>query len=104
MFRQDWGEDLVGKIQPILALYNVTDDAVSLIEGVPEDLCPAQPAWGPDGSYIVGIAFVTQPRKLGLVYCTNRTSRVFVLDLVNKNYGKNKYPMFQLRIYCIVLS
>lgn len=49
-------------------------------------MCPSQIKWSPDGSYVVGVALRTAPRKLGLIYCTNRPSAIFTLDF-NGNYG-----------------
>lgn len=74
------------KKQSVIALYNVTDDNVEVLEGIPENTCPAQIIWGPDGNTIFGMALKTEPRKLGLIYCSNRLSTIFSLDLQG-NYG-----------------
>lgn len=80
MFRQDWGEQLAGKYSSVIAVYDLDQDIVNILEGVPEDLCPGQVIWSPDGASIVGVALQTQPRKLGLIYCTNRYGAIFQLD------------------------
>lgn len=90
MYRQDWGEQLVGKIKSVLVQYNIENDSVEILEGIPEDVCPAKPMYSPEGDYIVGIAYKTKPRKLGLIYCTNRPSTIFKLDF-EKNYGNHNY-------------
>ncbi|KAJ8934689.1 hypothetical protein NQ318_015158 [Aromia moschata] len=80
IYIQDWGEQLVGKKKSVLAEYDVESDTVEVLKGIPDDVCIAQPKYSPDGSYIVGIAYEIEPRKLGLIYCTNRPSTVFRLD------------------------
>lgn len=86
LFKQDWGEQLVGKCLSVVVLYDIVSGNGTVLEGVPENLCPAQPTWAPDGSYIVGVAYQILPRKLGLIYCSNRTSYIFTLDF-SKTYG-----------------
>lgn len=66
---------------------------MTILEGIPQNVCPAQPIWSPDESYIVGVAYKTLPRKLGMVYCTNRVSTIFTLDL-NGKYGIHKKYIF----------
>ncbi|XP_023024331.2 acylamino-acid-releasing enzyme [Leptinotarsa decemlineata] len=80
IFQQDWGEQLVGKKVSVIAEYNIENDTVEILKGVPDDICVAQPKYSPDGSYIIGVAYNIEPRKLGLIYCTNRTSTIFKLD------------------------
>lgn len=67
-------------------MYDLENDNVKVLEGVPETLCPGQVTWSPDGTYIVGVALETEPRKLGLIYCTNRSGAIFKLDF-SGNYG-----------------
>lgn len=86
LYIQDWGEQLVGKKYSVLVEYNIENDAAEVLAGIPEDVCPAQPIYSPEGDYIVGIGYKTEPRKLGLIYCTNRPSAIFKLDFQG-NYG-----------------
>lgn len=87
MYRQEWGEANVGRVQSIIAMYDLNEDTVKILEGIPDGLCPGQTIWTPDGKNIIGIVWDTEPRKLGIVYCTNRQSKLFSLDL-NGNYSK----------------
>ncbi|KAH1012228.1 hypothetical protein HUJ05_011421 [Dendroctonus ponderosae] len=80
LFEQDWGEQLVGKKKSVLVQYDISNDSVEILKGVPDNVCVAQPKYSPDGSYIVGVAYSVEPRKLGLIYCTNRPSTIFQLD------------------------
>nr|CAH7731579.1 unnamed protein product [Callosobruchus chinensis] len=76
---------MVGKKYSVLAEYDIENDSVTILKGLPGDICVAQPKYSNDGSYIVGVAYQTEPRKIGLIYCTNRLSTIFRLDL-NGNY------------------
>ncbi|KAG5879727.1 hypothetical protein JTB14_023041 [Gonioctena quinquepunctata] len=80
VFQQDWGEQLVGKKISVLAEYDIENDTVVILKGIPDDICVAQPKYSRDGSYIIGVAYQAEPRKLGLIYCTNRPSTIFKLD------------------------
>lgn len=75
---------MVGKVQSVIALYDVNEDTVKILEGIPENMCPGQVLWSPDGTRIAGITWDTSPRKLGIVYCTNRASKIFTLDLAGE--------------------
>ncbi|XP_039292274.1 acylamino-acid-releasing enzyme isoform X2 [Nilaparvata lugens] len=81
LYKEDWGEQMVGKHRPALAVFNVQSEngqIVSMLEGIPDNFSPAQALWAPDGS-IVGIVWDHEPRRLGLYACTNRSSYVFHL-------------------------
>ncbi|KAI4460703.1 serine peptidase s9 family member [Holotrichia oblita] len=80
LYREDWGEQLVNKIQSVIVQYDLNKDEVEILSGIPENVFPAKPSYSPDGTHIIGIAYKTHPRKLGLIYCTNRLSTIFKLD------------------------
>ncbi|CAG9830078.1 unnamed protein product [Diabrotica balteata] len=82
LFIQDWGEQLVGKKVSIIAQYNVESDSVEILNGIPNDLFVGQPKYSPDGSYIIGVVYELEPRKLGIMFCANRPSTIFTLDFV----------------------
>lgn len=86
-FTQDWGEQLVGKKVTVIAQYDLGEDKVEVLKGLPEDVCVAQVKYAPDGTYVIGVAYDQEPRKLGLIYCSNRKSTIFKLDFI-ENYGK----------------
>lgn len=79
----------MGKKKSILAEYHIETDSVVILNGLPDHVCVAQPKYSPNGDYIIGVAYFTEPRKLGLIYCTNRPSTIFQLDFEG-NYGKFK--------------
>uniref|UniRef100_A0A2S2QBH8 Acylamino-acid-releasing enzyme n=1 Tax=Sipha flava TaxID=143950 RepID=A0A2S2QBH8_9HEMI len=78
---QDWGEQLVGKITPVLVICDIKADTINVLPNIPNYINPASVIWNPDGSGVVGIGYIITPRKLGLIYCTNRPSHIFSLTL-----------------------
>jgi acylaminoacyl-peptidase len=79
VFRPDWGEQLVGKHQSVVIVCDTKSETLSVLEGIPSHLSPGQVIWTPDGKGIVGVVWESEPRRLGLVYCTNRLSYIFHL-------------------------
>lgn len=100
---QDWGEQLVGKKKSVLVEYDVENDSVEILKGIPDDVCVAQPKYSPDGKYIVGVAYNTEYRKLGLIYCANRDSTVFKLDYEG-NFCKYQDLVIILLVIFVKLS
>lgn len=79
-FKPDWGEQLVGKKMSVVVVYNIESETFKVLDSVPEHLCPAHVIFSPDGKGVVGVAFETNPRRYGLIFCTNRPSHVFFMD------------------------
>lgn len=86
LFEQDWGEQLVGKKASVIVQYDIESDTAKVLEGIPENVCVAKTKYSLDGSYIIGVAYFTDPRKLGIIYCTNRPSTIFQLDFEGNYY------------------
>lgn len=80
IFRQNWGDQLENRVHTVLVEYNVEEDKIEVLQGVPRDICPATPIYSPDGSFIVAVGYKIKPRKLGLTFRTNRPSVIFKLD------------------------
>ncbi|XP_063533880.1 acylamino-acid-releasing enzyme-like isoform X2 [Cydia strobilella] len=81
VYRQDWGEQLVGKHLSVVVVCRIESEAFSVLEGLPESCCPGQVRFALDGKSVVGVAWETEPRRLGLIFCTNRPSFIFDLTL-----------------------
>nr|XP_043894480.1 acylamino-acid-releasing enzyme isoform X1 [Solea senegalensis] len=81
VFREDWGEALVGKNCPVLCVLDIEGDNVSVLEGVPEDISPGQAFWAPGDTGVVFVGWWHEPFRLGLKYCPNRRSSLFYVDL-----------------------
>ncbi|XP_076752190.1 acylamino-acid-releasing enzyme isoform X2 [Xylocopa sonorina] len=86
IYKAHWGEQLVGKHCPVVAVLDTTTDTISTLSGIPDELSPAQVLWTEDSKSIVGVAWKHEPRHLGLIACTNRVSWIFLLK--NGEYKK----------------
>lgn len=84
LYRQDWGEQYVTRKEAVIVQYDRINDAFSVLEGIPEGIFPMQVRYSPDGKFIIGVGLRTIPRKLGLIYCTNRPSAIFTLNFDNQ--------------------
>ncbi|XP_073982088.1 acylamino-acid-releasing enzyme-like isoform X3 [Rhodnius prolixus] len=89
-FIEDWGETLVGKSQPVVAICDIETEAVEVISDATFEGPEAenvwsygQAVWAPDGASIVCVAWDSTPRRLGLVYCTKRKSYIVHIKDVN---------------------
>jgi acylaminoacyl-peptidase len=92
-WREDWGEQLVGKISPSLYVLELESCSVTEPKGLPGDAVVASgPAWAPvafgkESDQIVCAAwlgdiknFKSTSRRLGLVFCFNRPSALFLVS------------------------
>jgi len=79
-YEQDWGEQMVGKVSPVIVRLNLESEMpvqCSIVPGVNEDYSPGLVR--PWAGGLVGVAYRNTPRKLGKVYCSNRPSVLFFL-------------------------
>ncbi|XP_015439010.1 PREDICTED: acylamino-acid-releasing enzyme-like isoform X2 [Dufourea novaeangliae] len=79
IYKAHWGEQLIGKHRPVVAVLDTTSDTISALSGIPDELSPAQVLWMKDNQGVVGVAWKHEPRHLGLIACTNRLSWIFLL-------------------------
>lgn len=68
------------KKHPVIAVCDVVKKEISVLTGVPDDISAGQVRWDPNGDGVVGVGTYHTPRRLGIVYCTNRRSCVFHLN------------------------
>ncbi|XP_078036139.1 acylamino-acid-releasing enzyme isoform X1 [Augochlora pura] len=78
LYKAHWGEQLVGKHKPVVAVLDTTADTISTLSNIPEELSPGQVLWMNDNQGIIGVAWKHEPRHLGLIACTNRLSWIFL--------------------------
>ncbi|XP_076234008.1 acylamino-acid-releasing enzyme isoform X2 [Calliopsis andreniformis] len=79
IYKAHWGEQLVGKHRPVVAVLDTTTDTISALTGISDELSPGQVLWANDNQAIFGVAWKHEPRHLGLIACTNRLSWIFLL-------------------------
>jgi acylaminoacyl-peptidase len=111
-FVEDWGEQLVGKSQPVICLFKVNWEPFQSEDGV--RILEASDEWSPgqvrhyfsvlffiiissfsgfiqlvwcSNSQLAGVAWFHQPRRLGIIYCSNRPSQIFKVDISSGKYG-----------------
>ncbi|XP_012538169.2 acylamino-acid-releasing enzyme isoform X3 [Monomorium pharaonis] len=83
--KPQWGEQLVGKHRPVVAVLDTTIDTITILSGIPDEFSPGQVIWTKDQD-VIGVAWKHEPIYLGLTACTNRYSWVFLLK--NGEYRK----------------
>lgn len=86
-YKPEWGEQLVGKHLSSIIMCQLETEAFNVIDWIPDSWCPGQVSWSPNGEAIIGVAWETEPRRLGLIFCTNRPSFIFSVTL-DKKYSK----------------
>ena len=75
---EEWGEQLVGKADPVIVKLELGSEqpvSCEVVKGVESDYSPGLVR--PWAGGLVGVAYRTTPRRLGKVYCTNRPSVLF---------------------------
>lgn len=85
-FKSEFGEQLVGKSDPVIVLLNLeTRETETFAPTESEGWMPGQILFHGENS-IIGTAVSVNPRPLGVIYCTNRPKVVFKLCLKTKEY------------------
>ncbi|XP_048403237.1 acylamino-acid-releasing enzyme [Stegostoma tigrinum] len=85
VYWEDWGETLVKKTTPVLCVLDIESNNISVLEGIPEHISPGQAFWAPNDTGIIFVGWYHEPQRLGLVYCTNRKSGLYYVDLTGGN-------------------
>ena len=102
----DWGEKYVGLVSLSLNVLNTETGEVSTVEGVDDNIYTVgQPVFLPDcnGHLLLSdkdfdkkfyrlayTAWKNGPKKLGMIYCYQRESSIFVVDLTEQLLGNNQ--------------
>ncbi|XP_041656091.1 S9 family peptidase isoform X2 [Cheilinus undulatus] len=81
VYWEDWGEALTNKSSPVICVVNLQSGSVSVLQGVPQEVCPGQALWAPGGQSVIFVGWYHKPFRLGLKFCSNRKSALFKLDL-----------------------
>eukprot|EP00612_Vaucheria_litorea_P001100 CAMPEP_0171459608 /NCGR_PEP_ID=MMETSP0945-20130129/4823_1 /TAXON_ID=109269 /ORGANISM="Vaucheria litorea, Strain CCMP2940" /LENGTH=742 /DNA_ID=CAMNT_0011985659 /DNA_START=140 /DNA_END=2364 /DNA_ORIENTATION=- len=77
LYKEDWGEKYAGVFDLSLYIVNFENHKVAEVPNIDPSLCPGQPQWAKQGTYIVYTAWKTLPRKLGIIYCYQRSCGLF---------------------------
>lgn len=80
LYTNDFGETLVGKKTPGVFVFNLKDNTLERLQGIPADLYPQRPMFD-DKKGLVFSAVKLPLKKLGLSVCLNRpTSLYYIKD------------------------
>lgn len=79
LFREDWGEALVGKHHSVVCVLDVNTGHVKVFP-LGDNISAGQAIWICDKT-VVCVGWQEDPRRLGLKYCTNRKSDLYRISL-----------------------
>lgn len=92
MSEDHWGEQLTSVVDPVVVVMNVESEECVVID-VGEHVSAGQAIWVPspttvDGEMggekeVVCVGWENKPRKLGFVYCLNRPSAIYHIQLTS---------------------
>lgn len=74
--RQSWGETLSGRIDPQIICLEIGTATIETVP-CPIDFGPSSPSILPNGD-VAFVGYAKTPTKLGLFYCYNRRSQIFI--------------------------
>ncbi|XP_067684751.1 acylamino-acid-releasing enzyme-like isoform X1 [Haliotis asinina] len=83
VFRGDWGEQLVDKHHPVPCVVDVMSGEVTVLDIIPGDISAGQAIWASDDAGVVFVGWNHEPWRLGLIYCIQRRSRIYYVDVKN---------------------
>ncbi|XP_048257485.1 acylamino-acid-releasing enzyme-like isoform X2 [Haliotis rufescens] len=83
VFRGDWGEQLVDKHHPVPCVIDVRSGEVTVLDNIPGDISAGQASWASDDAGVVFVGWNHDPWRLGLIYCVQRRSGIYFVDLKN---------------------
>ncbi|KAK0142508.1 Acylamino-acid-releasing enzyme [Merluccius polli] len=81
VYREDWGEGFSSKSLPVLCVVELETGNVSVMQGVPPHVSPGQALWAPGSQAVFFVGWSHEPFRLGLKFCSNRRSALFLLGL-----------------------
>ena len=85
-FKEEWGEQLLGRCQSVIVITDLNSGQVEVLQDlVPDKYCPGQLEWIND-DLLCGVLVEQVPYKLGLIYCSNRPSGLFKINVSEKQF------------------
>ncbi|XP_060593623.1 acylamino-acid-releasing enzyme-like isoform X2 [Ruditapes philippinarum] len=88
VYREDWGEGLVGKHQSVLCILTISTGDIQVIDYTPANVSVGQAKWLPEDTGIAFTGWHQDPFRLGIIYCPIRKSTIFHLNLETKECEK----------------
>lgn len=81
--KQSWGEQMHDMHFSVIVILHVETDKFNVIE-MPNDQFPTDLQWV-DNNSIIGTSYAIKDWRLGLIYCTNRESQIFQINVDGSN-------------------
>lgn len=91
------------KTHPVIAVCDIIEKNVNIYKGVPDGISPGQIIWEPSGDGVVGLGIYHHPRRLGIIFCTNRRSCIFHLSS-NEQFSKCMFMNNYRLLFNFILS
>lgn len=87
MYEDDWGSFMSSKRRSVIAVCDLSKESIRVVDGLPDNIAPAQVHWDPSGEGVVGIGFYQLQRRLGIYFIPNRPNCIFHITFDGK-YSK----------------
>ena len=85
-FRQSWGEQLRDSYESVIVVLDLEKEEFKVV-ALPDQLFPSDLQWVNDSS-IIGTGYAHVDWRLGLIYCSNRESRIFQVNTDGSNFSQ----------------
>ena len=81
-FTSDWGELYSGKKKSEVFVVDLKESSIKHVKGIPDDIMPGQVQWTSDSKNLIFTGWkINDGIKLGFVYCFNRESYLYQIDV-----------------------
>ena len=84
VYKENWGEQLTEVSETVLCVYYIHEDSIEVVKGVPENVSPLRPVFGP-GDTIIFPALQTLPFRLGSIGGVNRQCGIYMVGFSDTN-------------------
>lgn len=90
LYDEEFGELLVGKKTAALFVYDLKENKIQKVHGLPDDTSPQYPVFDEHSTGLVFSAVHQPLKKLGLIYCLNRPNHLYYIK--NPVFAKKDLP------------
>ena len=89
LYKQDFGEELDGKVDPTLFIFGVKEGELNKVR-IKEEIYPAAPQFTDTEGELILTGFKKETLKTGLTFCLNRPTALYFIQLANPTGKKEK--------------
>jgi acylaminoacyl-peptidase len=80
LYINDFGEGLNGKKQPAIFVFNLIENSLERLQGIPDGVYPQRPIFDEHSRGILFSGVSLPYKKLGLIYCLNRPTKLYYIQ------------------------